>query len=226
MDTTAAKLRCRRIDWNAQPLGCVTDKELARRLRVSQPTVGYQRIRRGIPPYCRPIDWALVPLGRVDDEIIAAELDVALATVAKQRRWLESVVRRATAIDWDAQPLGQMLDRELADQLGIPTLQVAVARLKRGIPSFFRRKLRVIVDWDAQPLGEMPDRALAEELGVSERTVQRARLNRGIMGFSDPRRMSPPSSHRCRVQTIDVREHNGGCFGLMKDGRAPVRDQP
>jgi hypothetical protein len=135
-------------------------------------------------------------LGSVADEIIAAELDVALATVVKQRRRLEAVVRRATAIDWDTQPLGQMLDRELADQLGIPTLQVAVARLKRGIPSFFRGKLRVIVDWDAQPLGELPDRALAEKLGVSERSVQRARTNRGIVSFSDRRRMPPPSSHR------------------------------
>ena len=44
----------RGIDWDAQPLGVVPDRELARTLDVNTSSVRSARIRRGIPRAVRP----------------------------------------------------------------------------------------------------------------------------------------------------------------------------
>ena len=62
-----------RIDWDAQPLGLMSDTAIAKALtaagvRVTRPAVRYHRCRRGIPPFRGPtapkgIDWSRVDWG-------------------------------------------------------------------------------------------------------------------------------------------------------------------
>ena len=79
------------IDWDSQPLGEISDAEIARRLGVSQPSVYEQRTKRGIPPAVPQgsvsnIDWSSVALGERTDAEIAAEVGVTRQAVAYQRR--------------------------------------------------------------------------------------------------------------------------------------------
>src|SRR3990167_4450763 len=81
------------IDWDAQPLGQVSDAEVARRLGVYPPVVGGARRRRGIPAYRGPtdrsprgIDWDAQPLGKMTDGDLAARLGVHPSTPTNQRK--------------------------------------------------------------------------------------------------------------------------------------------
>ncbi len=42
------------VDWTKEPLGLVTDREIAKRLQVSHNTVSRQRRQRGIPKFIKP----------------------------------------------------------------------------------------------------------------------------------------------------------------------------
>lgn len=78
------------IDWDNEPLGEITDYELAKQLGVSRPAVRGARHRRNIPvfdPKNEPknIDWDSVPLGEYIDKTIAHILNVNRRTVARAR---------------------------------------------------------------------------------------------------------------------------------------------
>lgn len=78
------------IDWDAQPLGDVTDREIAERLGVTATAVTYARIKRGIPAYAQRtsplgIEWDAEPLGQEPDGTIAERLGVHVATVRYAR---------------------------------------------------------------------------------------------------------------------------------------------
>lgn len=75
----------KRIDWDAQPLGKLTDLEIAKRLGVSQVAVFRQRTKRGIPPARTSIKWDYVGLGTQTDIVIARRLGVGNNAVAVQR---------------------------------------------------------------------------------------------------------------------------------------------
>jgi hypothetical protein len=82
------------INWDEQPLGKVSDNELARLLGVSRNNVSVARRRRGIEPlYERSfspngINWDEQPLGKRTDQEIANSLGVSKQAVhqARQRR--------------------------------------------------------------------------------------------------------------------------------------------
>lgn len=79
------------IDWDKQPLGRVSDSELARRLGVTPGAVRQARARRGIAaalPVGQPsrYDWSAVALGERPDAAIAAELGCSRRTVARARK--------------------------------------------------------------------------------------------------------------------------------------------
>lgn len=85
-----------RIDWDAQPLGKVSDRSLAQQLGVSRKLVAKQREKRCIAPHSAPrprkgIDWSVVPLGTKPDRLIARELGVTknAVIVQRQRRGIE-----------------------------------------------------------------------------------------------------------------------------------------
>jgi len=77
------------INWSKQPLGGVTDTELAARLGVRQTTVSRWRAVLGIAPYDPPArDWSSVPLGVRPDAALAADLGVSKETVRRARSTL------------------------------------------------------------------------------------------------------------------------------------------
>ena len=78
------------IVWDAQPLGRVSDKELAKRLGVSANAVCGARQRRGIPGKGRQnaIDWTKQPdLGKVPDSVLAVRLGIPRIIVASARQY-------------------------------------------------------------------------------------------------------------------------------------------
>ncbi len=71
------KPRSAHINWDAQPLGRMTDGELGQKLKLSAETVRLQRKARGIEAY-KPkeplLNWDAEPLGKVPDGQIAERL--------------------------------------------------------------------------------------------------------------------------------------------------------
>lgn len=96
------------INWEAQPLGEVSDEEVGRRLGVSASKVGYHRKVLGIEAY-RPSTEELAARGRMGS--------------------------RRSEIDWSSQPLGKESDRQIALRLGVSSSMVRKVRLSRGIPA-------------------------------------------------------------------------------------------
>ena len=72
------------IDWDDQPLGEVSDAELARELGVSAPTVARHRRKRNIKP-ATIIQWDQEPLGQVPDKMLALMLNCHISTVIAAR---------------------------------------------------------------------------------------------------------------------------------------------
>lgn len=70
-------------DWDALPLGEVSDRELALSIRVRRSRVREARVARGIPPM-RALPPGL-PLGQMSDREIARRWDLARSTVTTAR---------------------------------------------------------------------------------------------------------------------------------------------
>ncbi len=94
---TQAHVRPRTAKWtrkNLALLGKVTDKELARRMKVSYTTVNGKRRQLGIPPYrppARRIEWTeemLALLGKVCDSTVAKRYGISSFSVFRKRREL------------------------------------------------------------------------------------------------------------------------------------------
>jgi hypothetical protein len=176
----------RRINWEEQPLGEVTDAELAKELGVSVKSVFCARKKRGIPATRErrnplDVDWDAQPLGKESDVVIANRLRVDPTTVTKARkkRGIKSIY-----VDWDSQPLGEVTDAELARQLGVDPSTVGKARRSRGIKGKLPYKK---IDWTREPLGEISDGDIARALGVSQPRVTKARNALGIPPFDRQR---------------------------------------
>lgn len=174
------------INWDAQPLGVLTDSEIASRLGVSVAAVGVARRKRGISravTLCYSgIDWTTVDFENKSDGQISRELGVTRQSCRVQRKRLgyKPFASVHKGIDWDKQPLGIETDIAIAKKLGVSQATVSYARNIRGIPIAPSRK-NICVDWDNEPLlGAVGDSVLARELGVSVTTVSRHRELRGI----------------------------------------------
>ena len=140
------------IDWDSQPLGDVTDAELAEELGVAVQSVFRARKKRGIPATRErrnrlDIDWDAQPLGKESDVVIANRLGVDPTTVSKARKkkGITSIY-----VDWDSQPLGEVTDADLARELGVDPSSVGKARRARGIKAARPYKK---IDWTQEPLG-------------------------------------------------------------------------
>lgn len=95
------------IDWDNQPLGQISDTQLANRLNISSSAVKRQREIREIPPsevgeniangraFLSTIDWTKQPLGVISDMKLAKILGCNRTTVSRYREKLgvESVFR-------------------------------------------------------------------------------------------------------------------------------------
>lgn len=171
------------IDWDIQPLGEMTDAEIARQLKVSRERVRQVRSKRGIPKYVEPDPEWLEELGTRFDAEIARENGIATSTVSRQRAKL-GIDRALT--HWDQEPLlGEVPDSVLAKKYDVCNMVVAQARWTRDIPAFHtiapNTRVNVGTDWDAEKdLGVVSDQVLAKRHGVHPDTVGSARRRRGL----------------------------------------------
>jgi len=78
------------VDWDVQPLGEVSDSELARKLGVDRSTVSSARRNRGIATnrQYKKIDWTQEPLGKIPDSDVARALGVSQSRVTRARNSL------------------------------------------------------------------------------------------------------------------------------------------
>lgn len=132
---------CRGIVWDAQPLGNMTDRELARRLRVNTETVRSARKRRGITSFRRSmVDrcGARALLGTAPDHVVASRCGLkSESTVRKLRRRAGIAPYHVhPAIDWSCFPLGQAWDEDVGALAGVSHSAVAQARKARGIARY------------------------------------------------------------------------------------------
>ena len=128
------------IDWDAQPLGQMSDMALARQLGVSEKPVRNARIARGIPAYRKGVfpyvDWDRQPLGKYPDAVLAERLGVSHSAVhlARNRRRIPparpELGRRD--IDWRAWPVGKVPDALIAWLVRITELRVKQRRFEAG----------------------------------------------------------------------------------------------
>ena len=118
------------IDWDNQPLGKISDYEIARMLNVKPSSVCSARHRRNIkactqagrrgkPKRTVWINWDAQPLGQVFDSILADTLGVCSQTVQLERRKRGIIATCIPDIDWNLQPLGEMTDLDLAKLLNV-----------------------------------------------------------------------------------------------------------
>lgn len=135
------------IDWDNEPLGEESDRQIAIKLGVTGATVGVERKKRGIPAAKKSakykkkgIKWDDQPLGEVPDQELADKLGVQKHTVygARKRRGIElqDSARKRAKIDWDNEPLGKEPDKLLALMLGCSVSAVYKARTDRDIPAY------------------------------------------------------------------------------------------
>jgi superfamily II DNA or RNA helicase len=145
------------IDWDSQPLGQISDAQLAKRIGISRAVVSAQRQKRGIPAFvARPrpqVDWNNIDLAGRSTTQLAKDLGVSRWSVERARDSMGvptpfpkmPPAPKATTpklnpthkgIQWDEQPLGQVTDRELASRNGVTEKTVRTARRSRGIPAF------------------------------------------------------------------------------------------
>jgi len=136
-----------KIDWDKQPLGKESDRQIAIKLGINAGTVRTARIKRGIAVAKKSvkykkkgINWDKQPIGEVSDQELADKLGVKSNTVyaARRRRGIElqDSARKRAKIDWDNEPLGKEPDRLLALMLGCSVSAVYKARADRDIPPY------------------------------------------------------------------------------------------
>lgn len=166
------------INWDEQPLGKISDEELAKNLGISKNTVLRQRKKRGVVPFGKPhikanVDWDAQPLGEVPDAVLAQRLGLvevygeynARAIIGRHRRkrGIPSFIPdNRRNIDWDNEPLGELPDKVLARKLGCSSQAVAEQRRKRNISSVIR--IVVNLPKDVYEKLNEPEKWLAKEL--------------------------------------------------------------
>jgi len=124
--------RIARIDWDAQPLGRIEDRVLARRLGCTSQAVYYQRKRRGIAALrpqrqrCNPEMFSGELGTGVTDREIATKYGLTEAQVSRVRRKRGLPGSRYA---WDEmKDLGSVPDVVLAERYGVDNKVVAAAR--------------------------------------------------------------------------------------------------
>ncbi len=129
-----------RTQWAKQPLGQISDRQLAAKLGIRRLTVLAARQRLGIAPFNpaktrKGIDWDGQPLGQKSDTALAKELGVACSVVfnARKRRGIPPLTPRTASVDWAAMPLGQYPDEIVARIAKVSQPTVTRHRNRLGI---------------------------------------------------------------------------------------------
>jgi len=170
------------IDWSqVEDLGRVSDRAVARRLSVSEPTVRRARQSLGIKPSWQPVsreDFIAAGAGKATDAEVGERLGLSREAV-KERRVALGIKA------FDSQRARMRRARTEARRLA------ATARREQRKPTS-----PIGIDWDREPLGKMMDRQLAVALGVSVNAVFAARAKRGIPAFKKSAPAAPGPRQR------------------------------
>lgn len=214
--------RSKSIDWDKQPLGEVSDVDLARRLGVHPVSVGTARSNRLIPCFAQPEQECART--RCANRLSTTRRGVLRdycslcrngSNVARHRegvptgaalQWrLEWLTRsRRVTTNWDKQPLGDLPDADLARKLGVRTSSVWSARESRHIPRFFEW-CRVADELNT----DTPDN-VAKRFGVDPSTILR-QVRR--MGLPDFRRVCPCGTPIPQARSASARWCSDLCQG-------------
>lgn len=165
--------KLKRIDWDDQPLGEISDRQLARQLGVKWQRVTAARMERTRARLNAEQQVIERRQRQAEaDAIVEAERRAELARIdeeaKRERAW------------WDAQPLGEVPDTVIARRIGKSATLVREKRLERGIPAYVKPD-----PWKNRPVGKMPDAELAERYGVSRQRVHQVRVKMGIPPYSE-----------------------------------------
>lgn len=129
---------------NQALVGTMSDRELARRLKITDTIARNKRIRMGIganPNRPRKnvfTSEAIEKLGKISDKELAADLGVSVTTVSLKRRELGIPISTKKVL-WTPSTLallGQMPDLKLAEKLGTYYLAVRKKRESLAIPRY------------------------------------------------------------------------------------------
>ena len=127
-----------RIDWDAQPLGEVSDRELSERLGCSKRAVALARNTRGIQPCSGPQAWTPEQDRKLRWLWGTASATAIARAIPGPHRTAYAVRYRADRLGLGSPGRGTMTLRELADHLGVA--KATAARLLRAAGVTPRRR--------------------------------------------------------------------------------------
>jgi len=172
-------------------LGTMTDKELAKKLRIKLQRVYYERKLRGIKPVVKyKKDWtpeedALIA-AMSDEEVVNKIGFITLTTVRRRRKKLKVAApnnpKPLAERQWKLSEialLGTMTDKALAPQLDVPYHRISNERRRRKIARFPKAQ-KPLSEKYAQIIGKMPDCQAAKILNCTRQRVHQIRKRYNI----------------------------------------------
>ena len=185
------------IDWSKQPLGEISDADLAKRLGIGWRTVYRRRTELGIESNqaktCLKVRAPVELLGTMTDKEFAKRYKTQEGRIASWRKQLgipcfgnkgkankklgEKPKRAPRRYDVPEELLGKVSDREIAQTLGCHFTTVQGWRRQRGIAP-----AAALGEYDIpeELLGKVSDVKIAKKLGCHFTTVKKWRVDRGI----------------------------------------------
>lgn len=168
----------------------LSNRQLARKYRISVITVAHKRRDRKVAPAKRwnIVHWTKAMLGALgtrSDKAIATAYNLLPATVSAKRKTVGIPAFIRTKLDWQSatvfRKLGTLHDNALAKLLEVDSETVRTRRIAAGIAPY-----RAYA-WTAElvaRLGTVPDRVIVKETGATPSTVSYQRKKRGIEKYS------------------------------------------
>ena len=184
----------REIDWKPEDLarlGKMSDRALAKKLRISTGSVLGKRQRLGIAPWrARPtrVVWTgkmVKLLGKVADAEIARRFSISADTVTHKRRRLRIppvMDRRGIERTAKLRQLLHLPPTEVRRRTGLSLTTIWKLTRKLGIRSLRPSQLRYNPEIIAR-MGKEPDYVIAADIGASDSAVRQKRRALGIPAY-------------------------------------------
>jgi hypothetical protein len=167
------------INWDEQPLGEMSDRDLAKKIGVHPSLVSRIRKKRNIQVYAR-INWDKQPLGLITDSELGEKLGVTRQQVcwARRRRNIEYFNNKIVLSKIQKNEIEGKTAKYIAKKYNINVHTAREYARRNGIKLKLERRKNI--DWDKEPLGNVPDNEICKKLNCSDSQVCRARKRRGI----------------------------------------------
>lgn len=168
-------------DWEIKMLGTDTDREIAKKLKISQSTVRVKRNQLGIRPFHNNRhNWTkaeLALLGKVSDVKVSNTIGLNVSSVREKRAALKIKRFDNDRLHiWTVEEvslLGTMSDTELAKIVGVSSNAVRGRRTREGIKPFSEN---LWIPELIENLGLVPDEMLGKEYNLKRCIVCRKRI--------------------------------------------------